>query len=161
MTFFVIIMTNVAIERRLKMELMVIEKILGGRRILHRHIKNKMDLIELSRIGVSKNALLHLAKYLNITMHQIADFLPVTERTVQRYSPDTRFKRVVSEQILHIAKVAAKGSEVFQDRDKFLKWLNFPNKALANQTPISLLNSTFGADMVLEELGRIEHGLFA
>ena len=143
------------------MELVAVEKILGGKKILHKQIKNRMDLIELSRIGISKNALLHLAKYLNITMHQIADCLSIAERTVQRYSPETRFKRVVSEQILHIAEVAAKGSEVFQGREKFLKWLNFPNKALGEKTPISLLDSTFGADMIMEELGRIEHGLFA
>ena len=143
------------------MEFLAVEKILGGKKILHKQIKNRMDLIELCKIGITKGALLHLAKYLDVTMHQIADFLSITERTVQRYSLETRFKRVVSEQILHIAEVAAKGSEVFQDRDKFIKWLNFPNKALGEKTPISLLDSTFGADMVIEELGRIEHGLFA
>ena len=143
------------------MELVAVEKILGGKKVLHKQIKNQMDLIELSKTGISKNSLLHLAKYPNVTMHQIANCLSIAERTVQRYFPETHFKRVVSEQILHIAEVAAKGSEVFQDRDRFLRWLNFPNKALNEKTPISLLDSTFRADMVIEELGRIEHGLFA
>ena len=68
---------------------------------------------------------------------------------------------MVSEQILQMAEVAAKGSEVFEGRDKFLAWINHPNKALENKTPMSLLNSKFGADMVLDELGRIEHDVFS
>lgn len=65
------------------------------------------------------------------------------------------------EQVLQIAEVAAKGSKVFEGRDRFLVWMNHPNKALNNQTPMSLLNSKFGTDMVLNELGRIGHGVFS
>lgn len=67
----------------------------------------------------------------------------------------------LSKQILQIAEVAAKGSKVFEGRDRFLAWMNHPNKALNNKTPMSLLNSKFGTDMVLDELGRIEHGVFS
>ncbi len=67
----------------------------------------------------------------------------------------------LSEQILQIAEVTAKGSKVFEGRERFLAWLNHPNKALNNKTPMSLLNSKFGTDMVLNELGRIEHGVFS
>jgi putative toxin-antitoxin system antitoxin component (TIGR02293 family) len=120
-----------------------------------------MDLIELSNEGVTKNALGHLAKFLSFTMSQMAALLPVTERTIQRYARKKHFNRVVSEQILQIAEVAAKGAEVFEDRDKFLAWMDHPNRALADKTPLSLLSSRFGAEMVLDELGRIEHGVFS
>jgi len=67
----------------------------------------------------------------------------------------------LSEQILQITEVVAKGSKVFEGRDKFLAWMNHPNKALNNKTPMSLLNSKSGTDAVLDELGRIEHGVFS
>lgn len=67
----------------------------------------------------------------------------------------------LSEQILQMTEVVAKGSRVFEDRDRFLTWMNHPNKALNNKTPMSLLSSKFGTDMVLDELGRIEHGVFS
>lgn len=143
------------------MELATVEKILGGRRTLNKHLENDMDLIELCKIGVSKKALLNLASYLDLSMHQISSWLPVTERTIQRYSSATRFKKSVSEQILYIAKVVAKGVEVFEDKEKFLFWLKLPNKVLGNKTPCSLLDTKLGVDIVLEELGRIEHGIFA
>ena len=120
-----------------------------------------MDLIELSNKGITKNALLHLAKYLCFSMGQMAELLPVTKRTIQRYTLKKHFNRVVSEQIIQIAEVAAKGVKVFEDKDKFLSWMNHPNKALANKTPMGLLSSRFGTAMVLDELGRIEHGVFA
>ncbi len=136
-------------------------KILGGKKVLQKSIQSQMDLVTLSDKGITKDALLHLAKYLSFSMNQMAQLLPVTERTIQRYTSKKHFNRVVSEQILQIAEVAAKGSEVFESREKFLNWMNHPNMALDKKTPMSLLNSKFGVDMVLDELGRIEHGVFS
>ena len=143
------------------MELSGVMKVLGGQKVLGKRIKSRMDLIELSKTGVTKNALVHLAKFMSFSVRQMAEFLPVTERTIKRYSPEAHFNRVVSEQILQIAEVAAKGTEVFEDTNRFLAWMNHPNKALANKTPASLLSSRFGIEMVLDELGRLQHGVFS
>jgi len=112
------------------MDLSKVANVLGGEHALPRKIESRMDLIELGDKGVTKDALLRLAKY-----------------------------RVVSEQILQIAEVAARGVEVFGDRDRFLSWIKQPNSGLGNRTPTTLLGSRFGTEMVLDELGRIEHGV--
>lgn len=143
------------------MELSDVTKILGGEKVLRRKVRSRMDLIELSSKGITKAALVHLIKYLSITMNQVTELLPITERTIQRYALKKNFNRVVSEQILQIAEVAAKGCEVFGTKDKFLSWMKHPNKALADKTPMSMLSSRFGAEMVLDELGRIEYGVFS
>lgn len=135
-----------------------IEKILGGKKSLHKHIQSRMDFINLR---VTKNALMHLAKNLNLPLSQVAKFLPVTLRTVQSYKSEDRFNKAVSEQIVIIAEVVAKGLKVFEDRDNFLMWLNLPCKAIGNRIPIKLLDSKFGADIVLEELERMEFGVVA
>ncbi len=124
-------------------------------------INSRMDLIELSNEGVTKDSLLCLAGYLNLSVSQMADLLAITERSIQRYTSDKCFNPFVSEQILQIAEVAARGTNTFGDRDKFLSWLKQPNKALANKPPIRLLSSRFGTEMVLDEIGRIEHGVFS
>lgn len=131
--------------------------ILGGKQA----IRTRMDMIELSDKGVTKDALLHLAAYLNLSVSQMAKLLPITERTIQRYSRTQRFNRVVSEQVLQIAEVAARGAEVFGDREKLLSWMNTSSTALGNRTPASLLSSRFGTEMVLDELGRVEHGIIS
>jgi putative toxin-antitoxin system antitoxin component (TIGR02293 family) len=143
------------------MELSGVIEVLGGEKVLKKKIQNRMDLIELSSRGVTKDSLLHLAKFLHFSMNQMAELLPVNNRTIQRYAHKKHFNRVVSEQILQIAEVAAKGVEVFENKDKFLLWMNHPIKALADKTPMSLLSSRFGTEMVIDELGRIEHGVFS
>ena len=143
------------------MQLTLIEDILGGEEILGQKLENKMDLVELSRIGVTKTAVSNLAKYLMLSWKQLAELLPVTERTLQRYGDQKSFNPTVSEQVLHIAEVTAKGTEVFEDKAKFIIWLNIPHKAFSNKTPLALLNSSFGAELVMEELGRIEFGVYS
>lgn len=138
-----------------------VEQVLGGRKALRARIRSRMDFVELSNKGVTKEALLRLADYLGISVHQLAEVLPVTERTIQRYALKKHFNRVVSEQILQLAEIAARGSEVFGDRSRFLDWMKTPSRALADKTPLSLLQSKFGAEMVLDELGRIEHGVLS
>jgi len=141
------------------MQLSKIEKILGGQKVLHMRIQKRQDLITLGHHGVTKAALLNLVRYLSFSMNQIAELLPITERTIQRYNRSQHFNRAVSEQILQIAEVMAKGVELFKDKNNFLAWMQQPNVALGKRPPISLLNSRFGTEMVLDELGRIEHGV--
>ena len=138
-----------------------VSRILGGKRLLRREIRDHFDLIELGARGIPKSALMKLADYLHLSRGRIAQLLSVSERTIQRHGAEENFSRAVSEQILHIAEVAAKGTRVFEDRNNFLAWLNQPSIALANEAPIDLLKSRFGADMVFEELVRMEHGIFA
>ena len=142
-------------------ELPEISRILGGKRVLGQEIHSYFDCIELGKRGVPKGALANLANYLGLSLSQVAQLLPVSERTVQRYDSKTLFNRTVSEHILHIAEVATKGTEVFEDKENFIAWLNHPSIALGNEVPIDLLRSRLGADMILDELGRIEHGIFS
>jgi putative toxin-antitoxin system antitoxin component (TIGR02293 family) len=141
------------------MQLSAVTEVLGGKKVLGQKIQNQMDLIELANKGITKDALTHLAEFFSIRISQMAALLPVTERTIQRYTGKKHFNRVVSEQILQIAEVAAKGTDVFEDKDKFLSWMNHPNKALGNRRPMDLLRSRFGVQAVLDELGRIEYGV--
>lgn len=143
------------------MQLSALTTVLGGTLTAKGNIDTPMDLVELSEGGVTKDALLRLADHLGLSVSQIAQLLPITERTVQRYSRKQRFNRFVSEHILQMAEVAARGAEVFDSRDAFLSWINYPSRALAGKTPTSLLCSRFGTQMVLDELGRIEFGIIS
>lgn len=143
------------------MALAAVADVLGGEQVLRQPLHNRLDLIALSRQGVPKAALVHLAHFLSCTLHELVALLPVTERTLQRYTPQQPLNRMVSEHLLQLAEVAARGVEVFGDKAAFLAWLHHANTALGHQTPVSLLSSRFGVEMVLEELGRLEHGIVA
>ena len=141
------------------MKYSTIRKILGGSNNIPQ-LESGFDLIKLSQTGITKKSLLAFSRYSNISILQLHDFLPLSIRTIQRYKPTDHFNPTVSEQVIHMAEVFAKGEEVFEDKDKFFSWLNFPNSAFDAKKPISLLSSIIGREMVMNELGRIEHGIF-
>jgi putative toxin-antitoxin system antitoxin component (TIGR02293 family) len=143
------------------MALAEVAEVLGGEQVLRQPLQSRLDLIALSRKGVPKEAVVHLAHFLSCTLHDLVDLLPVTERTLQRYTLQQPLNRMLSEHILQLAEVAARGVDVFGEKAPFLAWLHHPNLALGNHTPLSLLSSRFGVEMVLDELGRLEHGVIA
>jgi len=138
-----------------------IEELLGGNKIIGRSIHSDMDLYELGKTGVPKRSLLYLAGSINLSMRAISRILHITERTIQRKKDQDRLNEALSEHIIQIAEVYSRGSEVFDSQEEFHAWVNTVNRALGNKTPIELLSSRYGAQMVLDELGRIEHGVFA
>ncbi len=143
------------------MTLTRISRILGGRQVLGKDIETKMDLFELGRKGIAKSAVLHLADFISLPLNQMEKILPITNRTLQRYSKNQHLAPPVTEQLIQVAEVIARGEEVFEDKDKFMEWMKRPSTALSGKTPLGLLGSRFGIEMILDELGRIETGVYS
>lgn len=122
---------------------------------------SSMSLVELARKGISKKSLLKLAEIGEISLKQFSELLPVSLRTLQRYNDDDLLPPETSEHVLLIAEVFARGTEVFDDRTQLRRWLQTPCIGLANEPPLSLLDTTFGVRLVTEELGRLEQGVYA
>jgi len=53
------------------------------------------------------------------------------------------------------------GIDVFESPKNFFLWLQLPSVALGNVLPAELIKDSFGRELVLDELIRIEHGVFA
>jgi putative toxin-antitoxin system antitoxin component (TIGR02293 family) len=143
------------------MNSLVMEDLLGGTSVLGHKIDTEMDLYELGKEGIPKKALLNFAKSINISLRALTGMLNVTERTLQRKKDTDLLNETLSEHILQLAEVYSRGEEVFLDMEQFKIWLDSSNRALGNRKPLALLSSRYGAQMVLNELGRIEHGVFS
>jgi len=59
-----------------------------------------------------------------------------------------------------LVDVTARAIEVFGTREKALRWLRTPVRALGNHTPMSLLPSPEGVMRVQDALGQVEHGVW-
>lgn len=125
-------------------------------------LNDPLDLLNLSRDGITYNLFQEIVDSSSFSIKQWSIFLHLTERTIQRYKKEKKkFETVQSEKILEIAKLQAKGIEVFEEETYFDAWLNSNIIALGNIKPITLLDNSFGIDMLMDELGRIEHGVLA
>ncbi|HEX9757245.1 MAG TPA: antitoxin Xre/MbcA/ParS toxin-binding domain-containing protein [Nitrospiria bacterium] len=131
------------------------------RKVFHKKPKSNMDVIEMSKEGISKASLMNFVRFLNFSPDQVARMLPITLRTIQRYSRKQKFNPTVSEHIIQLVFLVGRGIEVFGSREKFMSWFNSPSKALGGNVPSGLVSLKTGAQMVMEELGRIEYGVYA
>lgn len=66
-----------------------------------------------------------------------------------------------SERVIQIANAFSFGVEVFGDSEKFTKWLYRERIPLGGVRPVDLLDTFEGVQLVLRELGQIQHGIFA
>ena len=120
-----------------------------------------LDMLQLTRNGLPKSLLLSLAKRISLTIQEFADIMHISERTLQRYDDDTIIKTEYAEKAVELARLYTRGEEVFGSMDKFKSWMKTPLHIYKGETPVSLLDTSLGFDMIFKELGRIEHGIFA
>ena len=94
-------------------------------------------------------------------MEKMSDLIHISHRTIQRKKSDDLLNVYSTEQILEIAEVITKGIEVFNSLEVFTKWLHQDIRYLNFQKPLNYLDTSFGTKMVLDILGRIEHGVYS
>jgi len=118
--------------------------------------------IEYVEDGLAYSKFDEFAKESPFTQSDWADFLQLSTRTFQRYKKEKRsFEPIYSERILQIMLLYFKGLEVFSNNKNLYIWLNTNSIALGGKKPINLLSSTFGINLLRDELIRIEHGVLS
>ncbi len=122
---------------------------------------SSFDLMMLTRQGIPRAAIDALANSLHLSVSELTKYLHVSERTLQRYSPDKHLSTELSDRVLQIAKVYARSLDVFEDPEITSNWLKQPNVALGNIAPVEYLDTSSGVEIVLDELTRIEYGVFS
>jgi putative toxin-antitoxin system antitoxin component (TIGR02293 family) len=86
--------------------------------------------------------------------------LNISVKSLQRYKQmDRQFKPSQSEKIIEIAEVTQKGIDTFGDINKFKLWLETPNFSMGGVKPLELLTDSYGKEMVVSELTKIDHGI--
>jgi len=124
-------------------------------------VSTDFDLLNLARKGVSKKALLSLAKQISLTIQELSNIMHISERTLQRYTPATLIKTEHAEKAIELARLYQRGTDVFGTMENFNDWMKTPNYTLNGETPLSLLDTSIGFELILQTLGRIEYGVFS
>jgi putative toxin-antitoxin system antitoxin component (TIGR02293 family) len=150
---------NVAEEAAVAYETM--RSMLGGTKSNLKAITTETDLIELSRTGIKKSTLKSLVGYFGISMEKMSTLLHMSHRNLQRKDEDELLDTLKSEKVLELAAFAKRGIDVTGSEEAFKQWLHAPILALGNKKPIDYLDTSFGMQMALKVLGRLEQGVFS
>ena len=96
------------------------------------------------------------------TQAEWAAMLHVSERTLQRYAKNNgHFAYINAERAMQIVHVAAEGKKTFGKVEMFYNWLKQKPVMLEGEISPDSLTTFQGIQMVLTELGRIQHGILA
>ncbi len=125
-------------------------------------LSDKMLIIIAIREGIPYSIFDKIRSFAPFSINYWSETLDLSTKSLQRYHLlNRRFKAIHSEKIIELAEVTELGKDIFGDIDKFKLWLETPNFSLGNLKPLELLKDSYGKEMVVAELTRIEHGILS
>lgn len=117
--------------------------------------------LQVIRGGLPRYSLDKLMEVTGLNIYEMAQILDTTDRTLRRHDGHVKLSREHSERALEIAQLYSRGEEVFGSLEVFRQWMDASVPALGGQKPRTFLDTSLGISMLLQTLGRIEHGVFA
>lgn len=123
-------------------------------------LSDKMLMISVIRQGVPYSLFNLIQDFTPFTEDNWADFLDISTKSLHRYKQTSKsFKSIQSEKIIEMSEVTKVGLDVFGEMEKLKLWLETPNFSLGNLKPLELLKDSYGKELVISELTRINYGI--
>lgn len=102
-----------------------------------------------------------IADQVPFTQSEWADMLHLSERTLQRYAKNnSSFEGIYTDRILLLQEMIGLGLETFVQADAFYRWLKKEKKVLGQTLNFESLYSDRGIQEVIDQLGRIQYGVY-
>lgn len=119
------------------------------------------EIIDEVRHGLPVSVVERLTERLELGAPVVNHLIGLSDRTyARRRKEQSRLDPIQSDRAYRIARIAARAEEVFEDEALAHDWLKSPNRALG-VAPLELLDTETGTELVLDVLGRIEHGVYS
>jgi putative toxin-antitoxin system antitoxin component (TIGR02293 family) len=99
-----------------------------------------------------------LSAFLQASPPQLMRVIEINERTAQRRKEQGALTSEESDRLARVARVTRRAVDAFGDEAQALEWLRRTNRTLGGTPPLELLGTDAGAELVADELGRIEYG---
>jgi len=102
-----------------------------------------------------------IAVLVPFTQKEWANILQLSEKTLQRYAKDNKsFEGLYVDRILHIEQLINMGLETFTSTDAFYRWLKKDKNILGVKLNFEALYSTQGIQHLIDQLARIQYGVY-
>ena len=108
--------------------------------------------------GIPSHEIQPLIAYFDFKVPEIAKAASVSASTVSRWERDSSIGTPGSAQFFRIDEIIRKGVALFGGEPELKQWLTTPNIALGNTTPVNLVLSNPGIDLVDEAIDALGYG---
>jgi putative toxin-antitoxin system antitoxin component (TIGR02293 family) len=123
--------------------------------------RDQLAWVELLQTGLPSSTIESLTRVSGWTRDRLLKALDLVPRTLaRRLETRTRLTPTESERVLRLARVLARASDVLEGEEKAKAWIDHANRALAGRTPMELLRTDIGTELVMTELTKIDHGMW-
>ena len=124
--------------------------------------RSSLKLVHVSREGLSYAKFTIAINAFQFTKQELSKVLHISDRTLERiHKEKKRLSTPHTERILELSLLFEQGWECFNNKKHFRKWLDDTYIPYGGVTPLSLLDTKQGIDLVHTALGRMQHGIFA
>jgi putative toxin-antitoxin system antitoxin component (TIGR02293 family) len=141
-------------------------ELLGGRRVLNRPVRSRLEAHDMLREGLPGRALTHLVSYVALLrgpQHgNLEKAVGISLRTYQRRK-DALDKPLSPEQsgrTWKFAEILGRAIDLFGSQADAEEWLERPAMALDQRKPIDLLSTPAGIESIEDHLTRLEYGVY-
>lgn len=135
--------------------------VLGGPKSFPGKVRTWLDLHRNIEQGLLYRAADALRSRYGFATTDLMLILAVPNRTMARRKVQGRFRPEESDRLVRLGRVAALAEEALGDSTKAARWLQRPNRALANEVPLRQLDTDVGARQVEALLLRIAFGSYS
>lgn len=140
-------------------------ELLGGRRVLRRVLRSRLDAHDLLAEGLPTRALDHLVHGVTILRLRgsLEKAVGISTRTYQRRKEDLD-KPLSPEQsgrTWKFAELLARATAIFGSQAEAEAWFERPAIGLDQRRPIDLLSTPAGLETLEDHLTRLEYGVYA
>jgi putative toxin-antitoxin system antitoxin component (TIGR02293 family) len=127
-----------------------------------RTVVSGFGVISQARQGVPRSLVDDLSKMVGLTDNEMAHILDMTPRNLHRIQPDKLLGTDASERLLLLKNILIHAMDTFDGRRAVvLSWLRTTIPELNHQSPLQLLDTVTGFELVDDVLGRLDYGLLA
>jgi putative toxin-antitoxin system antitoxin component (TIGR02293 family) len=116
---------------------------------------------QIIRGGIPSKALESTARNLGVSINELSQSLGLPARTMhRRLAKGERLSPEETERSVRAARALARAQQLLGD-DNGRAWLLEGSRGLGGDVPITLLDTADGFTAVMDELGRLEHGVIS
>lgn len=122
---------------------------------------NPLEIAKQIRAGFAFSRMVRFQKFTRLPWDKLARFVSIPTRTLTRRQHDGVLQPEESDRVWRASRIFEMAVDLFEgDVDRAREWLQTPQPALADETPLELAATEVGAREVEHLIGRLEHGVF-
>ena len=138
-----------------------IATVLGGEKVLGRHVRSDLELEECVRRGLPIEVLDAMLHRSVVDTGELYGWIIPRRNLAHRAKKKQRLSLEESNRVARVARIYALAVDTFGNEEKARRWLRKPLRQLAGRTAMRTLETELGAHQVETILGRIGYGIAA